>query len=63
MDLFSDLDEAKRAKLRELGWRESPHRAMGNKRMWLSPEYGFTGSMVEEQAFAWLERYEKGKNP
>jgi hypothetical protein len=57
-DLFDDMDEAGRSRLRELGWHETAD-ALRGRPMWRHPE---TGAVVEEaEALAWLAARGEGE--
>lgn len=54
-DLFDLIDEGKRRRLRQRGWVEAGHSALGRP-LWRDPR---TGALQEEaEVFAWLDRAE-----
>lgn len=50
-DLFGNVDDARRQRLQQLGWRRE---LRSGAAYWRSPEG--TGTLLESEAFAWLDR-------
>lgn len=60
--LFDVIDDAKRERLKALGWYEAVGKLHG-RMMWRAPpDSDLLGACVEEaEAFAWLERHDRNQ--
>jgi len=56
MDMFEQLEESKRCRLRELGWRQSREKLRGIA-LWFDPQ---NKPVKEPDAFRWLEEVDNG---